>query len=175
MKNQMRYSKNIALGLILMILYLSVPAKDCLFVTVSGHSFSADFEDEERKIYKLVNKERQERRVKELKWNEDLAKLARAYSEKMAKESFFSHVDKDRKSPTDRVREAKITGWQEVGENLFYYPKVAKDIFIIAVDNWMKSPGHRRNILNRNFTATGVGIAKSKRGEIYVTQIFIQN
>ena len=40
------------------------------------------------------------------------------------------------------------------------------------VQGWMESPGHRRNILDRRFTHTAVGVAFSEDGEIFLTQLF---
>ncbi|NCF75253.1 MAG: hypothetical protein GWO87_02080 [Xanthomonadaceae bacterium] len=42
-----------------------------------------------------------------------------------------------------------------------------------AVDGWMNSPGHRANILNRNFNEAGIGIAKVNSYFI-ITQVFIK-
>ena len=44
------------------------------------------------------------------------------------------------------------------------------------VDNWMKSPGHRENILNRAFDRIGLGVAPGNYQEfpaVYVTQNFL--
>jgi len=44
------------------------------------------------------------------------------------------------------------------------------------IDNWMKSPDHRKNILNKQFKRIGIGIARGTfQGfkSIYVTQNFI--
>ncbi len=41
------------------------------------------------------------------------------------------------------------------------------------VEGWMESPGHRANILNENYTETGIGVAKANDFYI-VTQVFIQ-
>ena len=136
-------------------------------------SFPPNFGEEEEEIFELVNKERRKNRLKELNWDDDLAKLARAYSRKMAKESFFSHYDRNGNSVDDRANDAKIRGWKKIGENLFYC--TGFDGFsAFAVKGWMKSAGHRRNILNRNFTASGIGIAKSRQDDIYITQVFIE-
>jgi uncharacterized protein YkwD len=42
-----------------------------------------------------------------------------------------------------------------------------------AVAGWMKSPGHRENILSPRFTSTGVGACRSGRA-VYFTQVFIR-
>jgi uncharacterized protein YkwD len=41
-----------------------------------------------------------------------------------------------------------------------------------VVDGWIKSPGHRKNMLG-NFTLIGIGTAKGKGNIVYFTQIFI--
>jgi uncharacterized protein YkwD len=55
-----------------------------------------------------------------------------------------------------------------VGENVAYgYPDGKS-----AVAAWMRSPGHRANILNRNFRLIAVGAYQDSRGSWYVAQLF---
>ena len=37
---------------------------------------------------------------------------------------------------------------------------------------WMESKGHRMNILSKNYVEIGIGIATSKKGEKFYTQVF---
>jgi uncharacterized protein YkwD len=39
---------------------------------------------------------------------------------------------------------------------------------------WMRSPGHRANILSSRFTHIGVGAARTGSGQTYGTQNFLQ-
>jgi uncharacterized protein YkwD len=55
----------------------------------------------------------------------------------------------------------------ETGENVAFGQMDAREV----VDGWLKSPGHRKNI-EGDFTLTGIGIAKDRKGMIYYTQIF---
>lgn len=154
----------------------NISAKELTFEVNSfgNFNFFINFEDDEKDVFDLVNQERRKKRLNDLDWNGNLAKLARNYSKKMAKESFFGHYDTDGKSVVERANDAKIRGWRAIGENLFYCQ--AFDGFSsLAVRGWMKSAGHRRNILNGNFTSSGIGIAKSRSGDIYITQVFIQD
>jgi uncharacterized protein YkwD len=41
-----------------------------------------------------------------------------------------------------------------------------------TVDGWMKSPGHRENIVNRDYDRVGTGVAISKDEKVYITQNF---
>jgi uncharacterized protein YkwD len=132
-----------------------------------------DLEAHEFQIFDLINRERARRGLNALTFDEDAADIARKYSKKMARENFFSHYDADGNSVLERAERAHLKGWSKIGENLFSVDGLERfDAF--AVQNWMKSPAHRENILDRDWTATGVGIARSDSGEIFITQIFIK-
>jgi uncharacterized protein YkwD len=130
-------------------------------------------DDAEYEIFNLVNGERRKRRMTDLDWDDRLASLARRFSEQMARQNFFSHFDRDGKSVADRANSARIKNWSRIGENLFYCEGV-DDFDSLAVRGWMKSAGHRQNILDNSWTTTGIGVAESRDGRIYVTQIFIE-
>ncbi|WP_156812353.1 CAP domain-containing protein [Legionella tunisiensis] len=54
-------------------------------------------------------------------------------------------------------------------ENVAYNYRDAK----IVVEQWLTSPGHRRNIEGR-YNLTGIGLARDSRGKLYFTQIFVR-
>ncbi len=146
------------------------------FVLASGLSCSLDAREPklvriERAIFTAVNRERQKRRLPSLKWREDLAELARAHSRNMVKRKFFSHVDPEAGGLDKRMKAAGIR-YRLCAENIAQvkgYSDPAKQIF----SGWMKSKGHRKNILLRKVTHTGVGVAQARDGTLYVTQIFV--
>ncbi len=41
-----------------------------------------------------------------------------------------------------------------------------------TVQGWMKSPGHRRNVLTPYFRSEGIGVVISNDGKVYITQNF---
>ena len=55
-------------------------------------------------------------------------------------------------------------------ENVAYNYKTAK----IVVDGWIKSPGHRQNIMG-HYNLTGIGIARDSMGKLYYTQLFLRS
>jgi uncharacterized protein YkwD len=67
----------------------------------------------------------------------------------------------------------KKMGLSYVAENCYMFPArkynsyVAKEL----VRGWLKSSGHRHNLLNPDFSRTGIGIVVRK-GYVYATQIF---
>ena len=144
--------------------------------TIQSFSFSnsfINFEDAESEIFDLVNKERRRKNLDELEWNDDLVKLARDYSDKMARGRFFDHHDPNGATVVERAKDARIKKWSKIGENLFFCDENYNFSFF-AVKNWMKSPTHKENILDVDWTDSGIGIAESRSGQIYITQVFIE-
>lgn len=135
--------------------------------------FAEKFDDEEFQIFQLVNAERYKIRLNNLEWDDKLAEIARDYSQKMAREHFFEHADSNGKTVVDRVKERRVKNWSKIGENLFLCSGIKK-IDTFSVRGWMKSPTHRQNILDESWTTTGIGIAESKDGKIFITQVFIE-
>ncbi|HEY8560694.1 MAG TPA: CAP domain-containing protein [Pyrinomonadaceae bacterium] len=130
--------------------------------------------NDERQIHYLINNERRKQNLSDLYWDEDLARMARAFSRQMARESFFDHYDRDGNSVVERAQRSNIRGWSKIGENLFFCEGYG-NFDALAVRGWMNSPGHRRNVLDRQFNTTGIGIAETRDGQVYITQVFTRN
>ncbi len=143
-------------------------------LAVNEFALPNNYNEDEYRIFKLVNTERHKRRLNDLVWDDNLARMARDYSKKMAREIFFDHADFDGKTVVDRAEDSRIKNWSKIGENLFYY-EANYDFDNLAVRGWMRSPTHRENILDETWTATGIGIAESRDGRIYITQVFLEN
>jgi uncharacterized protein YkwD len=126
----------------------------------------------ERWILDEVNGIRAQHDLPELDWREDLAAVARAHSEVMAQEKTMSHLDPRGRRVGDRLRQAGI-GYRRAGENIANN-RGLEDPARIAVKSWLKSAGHRRQILDPGFSATGVGIALAEDGAYYFTQVFVE-
>ncbi len=125
----------------------------------------------EREVFELVNRERSRARLQNLIWVDRLADLARDYSRQMAREGFFDHYDRKGRTVTDRALSARIRNWSSIGENLFFCEP--HDYFAnTAVKGWMRSRTHRTNILDRDWTETGIGVATGRDGSIFITQVF---
>jgi uncharacterized protein YkwD len=132
-----------------------------------------NFDADENEILALVNVERQRNNLNALVWDNQLAEIARNYSKRMAAENFFDHFDPQGADVVTRAKIAKLKHWSKIGENLFSVENLI-DFDAFAVKNWMESPTHRQNILDKDFNTAGVGIVKSEDGEIFITQVFIK-
>ena len=133
----------------------------------------SDFGNEEFEIFEMINSRRQKNRLGQLGWDDDLAEMARRYSEDMARGNFFSHYDKRGRSVAERAQSSGIRGWSSIGENLFYCSGY-DDFSNLAVKSWLESSSHRKNMFNPVWTTTGIGVAADRSGKIYVTQVFLR-
>ncbi|MEU6813804.1 CAP domain-containing protein [Streptomyces sp. NPDC046860] len=112
----------------------------------------------EAEVLRLVNVERAKVGCTPVAANSALADLAAAFSGDMAARSFFDHTDPDGATPWDRASKAGVTGLG--GENIARGQADAAAV----MDAWMKSPGHRANILNCDFKTLGVGVHMAPGG-----------
>lgn len=121
---------------------------------------------QEEKVVDLTNRERKKKDLPPLKPNALLFKAARDHSANMARQGKMEH-ELDGKNPFQRI---KATGYRYrfAGENIAFGDVPPEDVMA----GWMKSPKHRDNILRKEFTEIGLGLAKGKDGAIYYTQVF---
>lgn len=122
---------------------------------------------DESRILQLVNAERQKAGVSPLKSDGNLVSIARAKSQDMVDNNYFSHQSPTYGSPFDMLKSAGIS-YMYAGENIAINQSADG-----AMKAWMNSEGHRKNILNPNFTDLGVGIAPKGDGSYVYTQEFI--
>ncbi|QKS72396.1 hypothetical protein FLK61_37860 [Paenalkalicoccus suaedae] len=126
-------------------------------------------ESYEQQLFLLTNMERERQGIKPLTWHESSQVVARAHSEDMATNQYFSHTNLKGESPFDRLRNHDIL-FQNAGENLARRQMSP----IHAHFNLLESKGHRDNMLQGNFRETSVGVA-FEDGKPYFTQKFITN
>lgn len=120
----------------------------------------------------LVNEERADRGIGPLCFNEKLNKAAQGHSVDMVDNNFFSHIGSDNSTPGIRANRVKYN-WRGYGENIAYNSKKTIATSVEATHMiWMNSPGHRSNILNKDFIHMGLGYKINSRGHHHFTQMF---
>jgi len=108
----------------------------------------------------LLNEERAAHGLPAVAQNPSLDRASVAYSQRLVRESFFAHEAPDGSDVVDRLTAVGYirddVAWT-VGENLAWAQGVlATPANVMRA--WMESPGHRENILGRDFREIGVGI-----------------
>ncbi|MBM3268528.1 MAG: CAP domain-containing protein [Candidatus Sericytochromatia bacterium] len=114
-----------------------------------------------------TNRERARHGLRPLVASPALSTVAAARSADMVRRGYFDHTDPDGRSPFWHVSRAGIN-YSRAAENIAYGQRDAAAV----VDAWMRSPGHRANILNPSLGTIGVGLARDGRGTPYWTQLF---
>lgn len=122
---------------------------------------------EEMKMLELINKERVAAGVAPLKMDNELVKIARLKSQDMIAKNYFDHNSPTYGDPFTMMKNFGIK-FGYAGENLAGNQTADK-----AHEALMNSPGHRRNILNPNYTHVGIGIMKGGPYGKMFTQLFI--
>ncbi|MEI6792656.1 MAG: CAP domain-containing protein [Actinomycetes bacterium] len=114
----------------------------------------------------LVNAERANVGAVALKSNALLGRAATAYAARLVTERFFNHTDPSGGKLTGRVLSSGYLNGADlwlIGENLAWGSgSLGSPAKIVAA--WMASPGHRANLLRREFREIGIGVAPGTPG-----------
>ena len=109
--------------------------------------------DNIRQVVSLTNVQRRAYGCPNLAANIPLMHAAQQHTSDMPAHNYFAHNSQNGKDPGSRIT-ANGYRWTRWAENIAAgFPTAAK-----VVDGWMKSPGHRANILNGRFHEIGVGL-----------------
>jgi uncharacterized protein YkwD len=155
-----------------MFSWTSILVGDSVFNLSSAFRYQyADNLKWEEYILGEVNRLRAQKGCCELKLNRKAQAAAREHSLDMARLGYFSHRDLDGHTLGNRLRKAKFLNWETVAENIAKCDgsSPARQ----AMYGWLGSAVHLRNILNPQFTETGVGAVLDSDGSVLFCQIFL--
>ena len=122
--------------------------------------------DLEKQMLDLVNQERQKAGLNSLAADPELTEVARRHSADMFARGYFAHDTPEGLTPFDRMRAANVR-FLTAGENLALAPTLS-----VAHTGLMNSPGHRANILRKEFGRLGIGIMDGGMRGLMVSQEF---
>jgi hypothetical protein len=124
-----------------------------------------DYARTARHIFELTNHDRVAQGLQPLRWNAALATAAQAHAERMAGENYLSHEYPGEGDVGARAARAGAH-FQAIAENIATGPNGEG-----IEDEWMHSTPHRRNILDPQMNALGVGVVE-RRGTLYAVEDF---
>jgi len=133
----------------------------------SKDSKKVELSEVEQAILDATNKERESENLPPLKPNKTLCEVARAHSANMAKQGKMEH-ELDGKNPADRAKDSGYV-YAQLAENV---ASRENETLSEVMKSWMDSKMHKDNILNKDVTEIGLGMAKTEKGEYYYTQVF---
>lgn len=118
-----------------------------------------------QEILRLVNAERAKAGLAALTLDASVTKAAQVRAIEI--ETSFSHTRPDGSSFSTALQEQGVS-YRGSGENIAWGQKSPEAV----MNAWMNSDGHRANILNKNFTAIGIGHHQDAAGRNYWSQLF---
>lgn len=118
-----------------------------------------------QQVIDLTNQERAKGGLAALKADTQLSGVALKKSQDMQANNYFSHTSPTYGSPFDMMRDFGVT-YKSAGENIAQGQRTPQEV----VQAWMNSEGHRKNIMNGDFTHIGVGYEQNGN---HWTQMFV--
>lgn len=112
-----------------------------------------EFSGDECTVFEMVNQERAQEGMPALRFDVTLARAARDHATDMIQRKYFSHESPDGGKFSERAKASGYEGFPR-GENIAYGQQTPQDV----MESWMNSEGHRRNIMDAQATAIGVGL-----------------
>jgi uncharacterized protein YkwD len=116
-------------------------------------------------LFDRLNAERRARGLGQLDWDNDLARMAADWSAQMARTGNFAHRDLGSAGGLPGIGR-----FSALGENIAWvdgYPSMGSQLHV----GWMRSAGHRANLLQPGFDAVGIGVVCAG-GRAWATQNF---
>lgn len=148
-------------------------------------------------VHQFTNEQRVMNGLEPVKFSFEISDIASLHSIDMSNQNYFAHENLNGLDASDRARDAGYRCFKWIGSS--YYLGLSENIFrgnlyesmqllggvpvsydwldnekiaYIAVEGWMNSEGHRKNILNPNFDREGIGVFIDSKDRVYVTQNF---
>jgi len=125
------------------------------------------------RVLREVNAARRRAGAPPLRADPALTRAAQRYARELASRREIEHVSRTPGRRTFRQRIAAAGGRARVaGENLARLTARPATLPERAVRAWMRSPGHRHNMLDPTFRRTGIGVWLGSDGIWYIVQEF---
>jgi uncharacterized protein YkwD len=120
---------------------------------------TVDIESIEAETFDEINTRRMELGNHPLEWDDRIYRAAKAHSVRLSTDKIFSHMDPEGDDVIDRLK-AEDLFFLTAAENICGLRSDTQDIPKTVVNGWMKSPGHRWVIVDRDkiFTHGAVGV-----------------
>ncbi|MFC8277656.1 CAP domain-containing protein [Streptomyces sp. NPDC057271] len=122
-----------------------------------------------QQVVALANSERGKAGCSPLRADGRLHESAQAHADDMADRDYYGHTTPEGRDAGDRITAAGYT-WSSWAENIHRGPRTPVE----AMEDWMNSDGHRRNILNCSLKDLGVGVALTSNGPWWVQNFGIR-
>ena len=149
----------------------TTPKKETTTEAAKQESVVESTTDTVNNVFTQINEVRSGVGQSELKSSAVLSVIAQNRANHMVQNNYFSHYYNG---------QSQVVYWRDyygyskdliIGENIAkVYP--GENTSKTTVDAWVNSPGHYSNIVDSDYVATGIGVAKYSDGTYVVVQVF---
>ena len=131
----------------------------------AGPKTSDELDEIGKKALKLTNDFRKQNGLPPCKWHQSLCDIGKVHSKNMSDGKVpFGH-----QGFNERVKQYPFRALS-AAENVAMSNGL-RNVASVAVNGWIESPGHRKNLLSNN-NYCGIGVYRGYNGAYYLTQLF---
>lgn len=123
--------------------------------------------NDENELLNLINTERNKYNLPNLQIDESIQNIARLKAEDLVKNAYFSHTSPTYGTPFEMLKSHNIT-YKTASENI-----AGNNSLSGALESWMNSDSHKKNILSNNFNYTGLAVVDSIAYGKIIVQFFV--
>jgi len=144
----------------------------------------------ERLIWRYTNEKRAQNGLSNVTYSKELTAPARRHSANMAEHDYVGHTEPNGETAQERYQaycdydgsgyvhgenvfgawyERRMESWKE---DRTVYLTTESEVAQYLVNGWMRSEGHRENILHSSWNSMAAGIHVTNEGRVYATQVF---
>jgi uncharacterized protein YkwD len=165
----LRLARATSFALLLVVACSSSPSTGIFGAGLATPSASSEIMAMERAMFARLNRDRANKGLPALAYDERLADIGRYHSTDMREKKFFAHESPTSGTLEDRLDRAGYLA-ANARENLAEGPNIEG-----AQDGLLKSPGHYANIMAPDITHVGIGIVQGgvvDGRNLSITQVF---
>ncbi len=157
------------------VVALLILSCSCVLIAPQSANAATTSEKIAAAVLKQLNKDRAGHHLKALKMNTKLVKSAHAHNLAMATAKQLSHQLNGEPGLATRITKVGYrysSAGENIGENTDHSVDGALALESLMYNEKPPNDGHRKNILNKQFTHVGIDVLIDKHGKLWLTQDF---
>lgn len=150
--------------------YITLTSEEKAAVTNSEiieETSSLSLTAEESELLSLINDERSKNNLPNLEIDENLQNVARLKAKDLVENSYFSHTSPNLGTPFEMLKNNGIS-YKTASENIAGNSSISG-----AIESWIKSEDHKKNILSTDYNYTGISVVDSIAYGKIIVELFI--
>lgn len=122
---------------------------------------------DEAELLSLINTERNKNNLANLEIDENLQNVARLKANDLVENNYFSHISPNYGTPFEMLKNNNIY-YKTASENIAGNSSISG-----AVESWLNSDSHKKNILSNDYNYTGIAVVDSIAYGKIIVELFV--